>query len=115
MFDKYWEQYPKKVGKANAKKSFTKINPDDELFNKIMASLEHQKTTWTELKFIPHASTWLNGERWNDEVDKPFSEIFDYNQMLQETAKLTTSERAVWNSNHESFKQNEKLYYRKVQ
>lgn len=67
-FDQLWEEYPRKVGKAQAKKAFKtaskKINFYD-LLPKYMAyvlTLEGKET-----QFIPHLATWLNGERWNDE------------------------------------------------
>ena len=67
-FDQLWEEYPRKVGKAQAKKAFKtaskKINFYD-LLPKYMAyvlTLEGK-----EAQFIPHLATWLNGERWNDE------------------------------------------------
>jgi hypothetical protein len=39
---------------------------------KILAGLEKAKQSRQWMKdggaFIPHPTTWLNGERWNDEV-----------------------------------------------
>ena len=67
-FDQIWEEYPRKVGKAQAKKAFKtaskKINFYDLLpkFEAYVLTLEGKET-----QFIPHLATWLNGERWNDE------------------------------------------------
>ena len=67
-FDQLWEEYPRKVGKAQAKKAFKtaskKINFYDLLpkFEAYVLTLEGKET-----QFIPHLATWLNGERWNDE------------------------------------------------
>ena len=38
------------------------------MFQKMLSALVDQKRSeqWQNPKFIPHASTWLNGERWND-------------------------------------------------
>ena len=67
-FDQLWEDYPRKVGKAQAKKAFKtaskKINFYD-LLPKYMAYVLTLKGK--EEQFIPHLATWLNGERWNDE------------------------------------------------
>lgn len=67
-FDQFWESYPRKTAKANAQKSWAKINPDD--IPEIMAGLEKYKRCkqWQDVNYIPHAATWLNGKRWNDEV-----------------------------------------------
>lgn len=74
-FDKFWSAYPRKVSKKAAQKSWERIKPTDELFGRIMASLEKAKATyqWTKNngEFIPHPATWLNQERWNDEYDTP--------------------------------------------
>lgn len=71
-FDSFWNIFPKKVGKKMALKAWNKINPDDKLWTLIQTAIETQKKMeqWTKDKgrFIPHASTWLNQERWEDEV-----------------------------------------------
>ena len=72
LFEKFWNEYPKKIGKKNTEKIFIKINPDTSMFEKIIQSLTlHKKTSgWSKDsgQFIPHPSTWLNQERWNDEI-----------------------------------------------
>ena len=71
-FERFWKEYPKKIAKANAKKSFIKKCNNEETFNSIMNGLAKQKKSpdWIKDngKFIPHPTTWLNGERWNDEM-----------------------------------------------
>ena len=70
-FSKFWEAYPRKEGRKVAAQRWEKIKPDDALFDQIMEAIERQKkTTWKdkEVKFIPHPSTWLNQERWTDQV-----------------------------------------------
>ena len=71
-FETFWKLYPRKTAKDNARKAFAKINPDAELLAQILESLAKHCTCQGWLKddgqFIPHAATWLNGKRWNDEV-----------------------------------------------
>ena len=73
QFDKFWQAYPKKVSKKQAQKSWKKINPSLELFEKILKALEMVKQTeqWEKDngKFIPYPATWLNQERWTDEIN----------------------------------------------
>ena len=45
QFDKFWQAYPKKVSKKEAQKSWNKINPSLELFEKILKALEIVKQT----------------------------------------------------------------------
>ena len=82
-FNKFWNIYPKKIGKKEASKSWEKLNPDGELISQIMTALEQQKKTsqWNreEGRFIPLPATWLNQERWNDEIESPAVDIpFDH-------------------------------------
>ena len=69
-FTTFWAQYPRKVGKAVAKRWFAKHKPSEEQFQEIMDALEIHRKLWkdTEIQFIPHASTWLNQERFEDDV-----------------------------------------------
>lgn len=71
-FDAFWQLWPNKVGKAAALKAWIKINPDADLTQKIHVAVEAAKNSDQWLRdggrFIPHAATWLNGERWNDEM-----------------------------------------------
>lgn len=70
-FEKFWSEYPRKINKAASEKIFLKIAPDDELLDKMLKSLNTQKNCeqWQTPKFIPHPSTWLNNQRWNDVLE----------------------------------------------
>lgn len=70
-FEQFWNAYPRKQNKANARKSFGKLNPDQALLDQILAALAWQTKTTDWIKdggqYIPLASTYLNGRRWEDE------------------------------------------------
>ncbi|EPH2637469.1 phage replication protein [Pseudomonas aeruginosa] len=72
LFDQFWAVYPNKTCKAKARAKWEKLKVTPDLFNKIMAGLRKQCASQAWLKdggqFVPHPTTWLNGERWNDEV-----------------------------------------------
>lgn len=74
-FDRFWAIYPRKVGKSAAEKAWAKIKVTADLFDLMAASLAAWtlSTDWTKDggQFIPHASTWLNGKRWEDELPAP--------------------------------------------
>jgi hypothetical protein len=71
-FEKFWEAYPRKQGKQDARKAWAKIKVGTELLATILAAIEAQKEghDWKHDagQFIPHPTTWLNGGRWLDEV-----------------------------------------------
>ena len=70
-FEKFWKAYPRKIGKAEARKAWSqieKIRPDTEtLIKAIQAACKTEQWMRGSGQFIPHASTWLRGERWEDE------------------------------------------------
>ncbi len=72
-FASFWEQYPKKVAKPQAVKAWTKIKPRGHVLADLMTGLDQQKASgdWQKDggKFIPHPATWLNGRRWEDEME----------------------------------------------
>ena len=72
LFDLFYKEYPRKVGKTEALKAWNKLNVTDTLFQEIMAGLKGHKKSRDWLKdggqFIPHPSTWLNQKRWEDEL-----------------------------------------------
>jgi len=82
-FDLFWDYYPKKVAKGDARKAFakalTKVS-GSKLVSAVQPfanSVKHK-----DPKFIPHASTWLNGERWADQLDQSKDTGIDENMML---------------------------------
>ena len=73
-FDTFWTAYPRHTNKKAAQQAFQKINPDADLLNIMLQSVSAWKLSqqWTKDggQYIPHAATWLNGRRWEDEVPK---------------------------------------------
>jgi hypothetical protein len=69
-FDCFWQAYPRKVGKVKAEAAFYKITTPVSV---LLAAIEQQKKSaqWQKDngQFIPHPATWLNGKRWEDQVE----------------------------------------------
>ena len=72
LFNLFWEAYPRKEGKENARKQFAKLKPNDELMRTMLDAIGKQKESaqWKENggQFIPYPASWLNGKRWEDEI-----------------------------------------------
>lgn len=71
-FDVFWKAYPRKVAKGAARTAWERtkaIRPPLEI---LLQAIEQQKEQeqWQRDggMFIPHPSTWLRQERWDDEV-----------------------------------------------
>lgn len=77
-FDEFWKAYPNKVAKVKALQSWKQIfskrskEHPEAISNEIQTGLERAKKSpqWTkdDGRYIPHPTTWLNQERWNDEI-----------------------------------------------
>ena len=66
-FKKFWDIYPRKIGKYNAYNSWKKSIKDIEETDLIVSTKNFADTVrQTEEKYIPHAQTWLNGKRYLD-------------------------------------------------
>jgi uncharacterized protein YdaU (DUF1376 family) len=66
-FELFWKAYPRRVGKKVAEKALAKALRETSI-ETITEALARQTPSWTDPKFIPHPSTWLNAGRWADEV-----------------------------------------------
>jgi hypothetical protein len=71
-FNLFWNKYPKKVGKRNCEKIYTKIVTSKEVEQSLLKGLDSYIEKWrvehTDIKYIPNPSTWLNQARWEDDV-----------------------------------------------
>lgn len=70
-FDQFWGLYPNKKGKGSARKSFDRAVRKVSI-DKIIEALQSHRNSHDWMKdggqFIPHPATWLNQERWDDEI-----------------------------------------------
>jgi hypothetical protein len=70
-FEEWWLFYPRKIGKGQARKAYAaaikKGSPSDLLMG-VQRFAEHLRVQRTEERYIAHGATWLNGERWLDEL-----------------------------------------------
>lgn len=69
-FDAFWNAYPKKAARPAALKAWNKLKPSETLQAIILADVQDRSNSdaWTKDlgQFIPHASTYLAGRRWED-------------------------------------------------
>jgi len=67
--ERFWPAYPRKIKRADARKAFLKLRPNEPLIALILAAIALQARGWNEPKYIPNAATWINGRRWEDEPE----------------------------------------------
>jgi uncharacterized protein YdaU (DUF1376 family) len=81
-FDIFWKQYPRKVAKPNALKSWLKIKPDDVVLKKMLDAINQQQLPSKEIQFVPHPATWLNANRWEDEITAPTTNVMNMGRRI---------------------------------
>jgi uncharacterized protein YdaU (DUF1376 family) len=76
-FEDFWKAYPKREGKKAAEKAWNKERPDLAVVLKAIEA-QKQKPGWQDpsKQFIPQPVTWLNNQRWLDEVDGGGQDMF---------------------------------------
>ena len=71
LFDEFWAAYPRKIGKGQARKAWGAAVKKTGPASVIAAARRFAESRRGEdPTFTPHPSTWLNGERWNDEPEQ---------------------------------------------
>lgn len=71
-FDEFYRAYPRKVAKRAAMKAWDKVLRCGAKAPEILAGLERWKGSAqfpSDMQFVPHPATWLNGWRWEDEFE----------------------------------------------
>lgn len=75
-FVEFWQAYPRKENKGQARKMWLKHKPE---LQAVLKAIGVQKLSdqWKKDggKFIPHPATWINAEAWTNEIviKKPYS------------------------------------------
>lgn len=66
-FRTWWQHYPRKVSKGTAERAYRAAAKKADEATLLTAVQQFAATiSGTDPKFVPHAATWLNGERWAD-------------------------------------------------
>ena len=73
-FEAAWKSWPRKAGKKAARTKFERLVRDG--FDEYNLAIEIEShgaayAKWVQPQYVPHLTTWLNGERWEDEVPGP--------------------------------------------
>lgn len=85
-FEQFWQAYPRKVGKGAAFKVWKRLNGIRPKIDELVQIIEQHKKTeqWRRNngQFVPHPQTWLNQERWNDEINAPSEDPEDLRNLV---------------------------------
>ena len=71
-FERFWEAYPRKMGKEEARKAFQQVDvPVGVLLDAV--SVQKKSAQWKKEggRYIPYPANWLNQRRWEDQPACP--------------------------------------------
>lgn len=72
-FEGFYRLYPLKRNRQKAIQAWDKLRPDDDLIavmgRALLAQMESEE--WRRGIGIPYPSSWLNGQRWTDQIGSP--------------------------------------------
>lgn len=71
-FDEFWAAYPRRVGKGAARKAWakaTKKAAPEEIIAGARRYAADPRRQSADIRYTAHPSTWLNAERWTDEIE----------------------------------------------
>lgn len=80
-FDQWWAEYPKKKTKKKARELYVKLYTAGKLpdllthIQLIRSWKKSQEWKKDGGQFIPYPTTWLNGERWEDELQEEVQRV----------------------------------------
>ena len=77
LFDQFWSLYPRKTSKQSASKAFAKLKDEDQ--QKAISNIARLYSE-TPVQFVPHAATYINQARWDDQVIPRTSTFSQLNQ-----------------------------------
>lgn len=72
-FAAFWSLWPRKVSKKDAERAWAKlkVRQRQAAIEAVPTHVQFWNATRAADHFIPHAATWLNGARWEDEIVIP--------------------------------------------
>lgn len=77
-FDDFWTIYPRSEGKIPARKAWAKavkILPAEEIL--ALTRSYAVRVAGKDKKYLPHGASWLNDQRWTDELEDQTAEAKD--------------------------------------
>ena len=92
-FNQLWSIYPKKVAKVPAQRAWSRLSEDKRRI--AIDDIAKGRYNGTEKAYIPNAATYLNQERWEDEIIEQPRQKEEWELMPREDDNLV-----VWAKKH---------------
>lgn len=72
-FSDFWLLYPRRVAKKDALKAWARMTPNQQMA--ALTACVNWRRVWAnkDIDYLPYPATWLNGERWDDELPPEYT------------------------------------------
>jgi len=72
-FETFWQRFPRKIAKKHAFTMWNRLTAaqQEKALNVIEAHVKQWAIAGRTMEVIPHAGSWLNGWRFDDEIQAP--------------------------------------------
>lgn len=95
-FNRFYEAYPRKVAKMPAAKAFAKLSPEDQIAARLDVEKRTRANWWSaDPKKIPHAATFLNAHRFEDDWSGDMKVRFEAGPQAPRRSTYEPDPRAV--------------------
>jgi hypothetical protein len=74
VFADFWLLYPRRVARKDAERAWLKLTVEQQV--QAIVAIVQWRRIWADKddEYLPHASTWLNGWRFDDEPPRSFTQ-----------------------------------------
>lgn len=109
-FERFWQAYPRKMGKGDARAAWEQTKTIRPLTADLIKAVIVQKSTddWTKEagRYIPYPATWLRGERWEDVAAVELSDVVNGKMWWESVSGIEAKARELgmaWDGGAETF------------
>ena len=74
QWDDFWTLYPRRVAKKDALKAWSRLKPAQQMAAIVACAAWRRVWATKDLDYLPYPATWINGERWEDELPPEFTQ-----------------------------------------
>ena len=111
-FDQFWQLYPRKVAKGDARKAWKQTEglrpPLEKLLKAVICARATEDWRKDGGKFVPYPATWLRAERWDDVHEVEIDRVKDGKAWWETVSGTEARARQLgmeWNAREETFQQ----------
>ena len=98
-FNLFWQSYPRRTAKGDARKAWLKLHPSPALVQEILEALvwQRQQPDWLRDNgtYIPYPASWLRAERWEDEAPRA-AQVAAVERSYGFAAEIAAAVKAEW-------------------